>query len=157
MKSVFKVLLMAIVYLATFIIGAASGAIHPAFYAYIGAALPLLTAFIYLYTCTLFPHFGAATALNGFILVLFLIVGEADVAFIIGMVVVTVLTEIPKSDITKGIFHDFFNDLIDQYIKLNAQNYFKNANGIDYLDTVTLHISNIEGLSLYTNGDFGII
>ena len=66
---------MAIVYLATFIIGAASGAIHPAFYAYIGAALPLLTAFIYLYTCTLFPHFGAATTLNGFILVLFLIFG----------------------------------------------------------------------------------
>lgn len=70
---------------------------------------------------------------------------------------VTVLTEIPKSDITKGMFHDFFNDLIDQYIKLNAQNYFKNANRIDYLDTVTLHISNIDGLSLYTNGDFGII
>ena len=28
---------------------------------------------------------------------------------------------------------------------------------ISHLDTVTLHISNIEGLSLYTNGDFGII
>lgn len=69
----------------------------------------------------------------------------------------SVFPEIPKSDITKGMFHDFFNDLIDQYIKLNAQNYFKNANGIDYLDMVTLHISNIEGLSLYTNGDFGII
>ena len=111
MKSVFKVLLMAIVYLATFIIGAASGAIHAAFYAYIGAALPLLTAFIYLYTCTLFPHFGAATTLNGFILVLFLIVGEADVAFIIGMVVVTVLTEIIRKmkgyDTLKGVRWSF--------------------------------------------------
>ena len=102
---------MAIVYLATFIIGAASGAIHPAFYAYIGAALPLLTAFIYLYTCTLFPHFGAATTLNGFIIVLFLIVGEADAAFIIGMVVVTVLTEIIRKmkgyDTLKGVRWSF--------------------------------------------------
>lgn len=26
-----------------------------------------------------------------------------------------------------------------------------------YLDIITLHISNIDGLSLFTNGDFGII
>ena len=35
MKSVFKLLLMAVAYLAIFILGAASGAIHPACYAYI--------------------------------------------------------------------------------------------------------------------------
>ena len=81
-------------YLATFILGAASGAIHPAFYAYVGAVLPLVTAFIYLYTCTLLPHFGAATVLNGFILVLFLIAGEADLFCVIGMVVLTALAEI---------------------------------------------------------------
>ena len=94
LKKVAIVALMAVAYLATFILGATSGAIHPAFYAYIGALLPLLTAFIYLYTCTLLPHFGAATVLNGFILVLFLIAGEADVAYIIGTVVLTALAEI---------------------------------------------------------------
>ena len=94
MKKAFKVLLMAVAYLATFILGAASGAIHPACYAYVGALLPLLTAFIYLHTCTLLPRFGAATVLNGFILVLFLIAGEADIAFVIGIVVLTALAEI---------------------------------------------------------------
>ena len=93
-KKVAIVFLMAVAYLATFILGASSGAIHPAFYAYIGALLPLLTAFIYLYTCTLLPHFGAATVLNGFVFVLFLIAGEADVAYIIGTVVLTALAEI---------------------------------------------------------------
>lgn len=72
-------------------------------------------------------------------------------------VAVTVLTEIPISGITDGLFHDIYNELIDQHIKLNAQNYFKNAIKISYLDTVTMHISNIDGLTLYTNGDFGII
>lgn len=95
-KKVAIVLLMAVAYLATFILGGASGAIHPACYAYAGAVLPLLTAFVYLYTCTLLPRFGAATALNGFILALFLIAGEADVAFIVGMVVLTALAEIVR-------------------------------------------------------------
>lgn len=94
MKPVFKVLLMEIAYLATFILGAASGAIHPACYAYAGAVLPLVFAFIYLYTCTIIRGFGAATALNGFIFVLFLIAGEADIAYIIGTIVLTALAEI---------------------------------------------------------------
>ena len=94
LKKVAIILLMAVAYLATFILGAASGAIHPACYAYVGALLPLLTAFIYLYTCTLLSRFGAATALNGFVLVLFLIVGEADLFCAIGMVVLTALAEI---------------------------------------------------------------
>jgi len=94
MKAAFKVILMAVAYLATFILGAASGAIHPACYAYAGAVLPLIIAFIYLYTCSLIPSFGAATALNGFILVLFLIAGEADLPYIIGTVVLTALAEI---------------------------------------------------------------
>ena len=84
MKPVFKVLLMAVVYLAIFILGACSGAIHPACYAYIGALLPLLSAFVNLSTASIIRGFGAATALNGFIFVLFLIVGEADTAYIIG-------------------------------------------------------------------------
>ena len=111
MKTVFKVFLMAIAYLALFILGAWSGAIHPACYAYIGALLPLLSAFIYLYTCTLIRGFGAASALNGFIFVLFLIAGEADLAYIIGTVVLTALAEIIRRikgyDTLKGVHWSF--------------------------------------------------
>jgi hypothetical protein len=110
-KKVAIVLLMAVAYLATFILGASSGAIHPACYAYIGAVLPLLTAFVYLYTCTLVRGFGAATILNGFILVLFLIVGEADLFCAIGMVVLTALAEILRKmkgyDTLKGVRWSF--------------------------------------------------
>ena len=111
MKTVLKVLLMAIAYLAMFVMGAASGAIHPACYAYIGAVLPLLSAFIYLYTCTLIHGFGTATILNGFIFVLFLIAGEADVAYIIGTIVLTALAEILRKikgyDTLKGVRWSF--------------------------------------------------
>jgi len=84
---------MEIAYLVCFILGASSGAIHPACYAYVGAVLPLLTAFIYLYTCKLIRGFGAATALNVFVLVLLLIAGEADPACVIGLLVLTALAE----------------------------------------------------------------
>ncbi len=91
MKKAFILLLMAIAYLATFILGAASGTFHPACYA--GAVLPLLSAVIYIHTSTLLRGFGVATLLNGFILVIFLIAGEADLAFVIGIVVLTALAE----------------------------------------------------------------
>ena len=111
MKPVFKVILMAFAYLATFILGATSGIIHPACYAYIGALLPLIFAFIYLYTCSIIRGFGAATALNGFVLVLFLIAGEADAAYLIGTVVLTALAEIIryfcKYDTLKGVRRSF--------------------------------------------------
>ena len=111
MKTVFKLLLMAVAYLAIFILGAASGAIHPACYAYIGALLPLLSAFVYLTTATTIRSFVAATILNGFILVLFLIAGEADTTFIIGIVALTALSEIIryccKYDTLKGIRWSF--------------------------------------------------
>ena len=111
MKPVFKVVLMAVAYLASFILGATSGIIHPACYAYIGAILPLVFAFIYLYTCSIIRGFGAATALNGFILVLFLIVGEADTPYIIGTIVLTALAEtiryFCKYDTLKGVRWSF--------------------------------------------------
>ena len=110
-KKVATILLMAIAYLATFILGATSGIIHPMCYAYIGAMLPLLSAFVYLSTCTLIHGFGAATVLNGFIFVLFLIVGEADTAFIIGIIILTALAEIIRKakgyDTLKGILWSF--------------------------------------------------
>lgn len=72
-------------------------------------------------------------------------------------IAVTLLTELQQTKITDGLFHVFFNELLDQHVKNNAQQYFENAIEIDYLDTVTLHISNIDGLSIFTNGDFAII
>ena len=111
MKPVFKVILMAIAYMATFILGATSGIIHPACYAYIGAILPLLSAFIYLITCSNIRGFGAATVLNGFILVIFLIAGEADLPYIIGTVILTALAEILRKvkgyDTIKGVRWSF--------------------------------------------------
>ena len=111
MKNVFKVLLMAVAYLAIFILGACSGAIHPACYAYIGALLPLLFAFVYLNTASIIRGFGAATTLNGFIFVLFLIAGEADTAYIIGTIVLTALAEIIRYfcgyDTKKGVRWSF--------------------------------------------------
>lgn len=111
MKTALRVILMAIAYLAMFIAGAASGAIHPACYAYIGALLPFISAFIYLRATTLIRGFGAATALNGFIFVLFLIVGEADMSFIIGVIALTALAEVVrylcKNDRRKGVRWSF--------------------------------------------------
>ena len=111
MKPVFKVLLMAVAYLAIFILGACSGAIHPACYAYIGALLPLVTALVYLNTATAIKGFGAATALNGFIFVIFLIAGEADTSYIIGTIVLTALAELIRYfsgyDTKKGVRWSF--------------------------------------------------
>ena len=111
MKTTFKISLMAIAYLVTFILGATSGIIHPACYAYVGALLPLLTAFIYLFTCTTIRSFGVSIFLNGFIAVLFLIAGEADVAFIVGIAVLTALAEIIRKangyDTLKGVRWSF--------------------------------------------------
>ena len=111
MKPVFKVILLAVAYLATFILGATSGIIHPACYAYAGAVLPLLTAFIYLPTCTTVRGFGAATLLNGFIFVLFLIAGEADLAYIIATLIITAFAELLRMifgyDTKKGIRWSF--------------------------------------------------
>ena len=111
MKSVFKIILLALAYLLTFILGATSGIIHPACYAYIGALLPLVFAFIYLYTCSIIRGFGAATVLNGFIFVLFLVAGEADTSYIIGTIVLTALAEIIryfcKYDTKKGVRWSF--------------------------------------------------
>lgn len=111
MKPVFKVILMVVAYLATFILGASSGAIHPACYAYIGALLPVISAFIYLYTCSIIRGFGAATALNGFIFVLFLIAGEADPGYMVATVVITALAELLRKlfgyDTKKGVRWSF--------------------------------------------------
>jgi len=111
MKPVFKILLLAVLYLATFILGSSSGLIHPACYAYVGTLIPLLSAFVYLYTASIIRGFGAATILNGFILLVGLLTGEADPACIIGLVVLTALAELVrffcKYDTKKGVRWSF--------------------------------------------------
>ena len=111
MKPVFKIILLAFAYLLTFILGSVTGLIHPACYAYVGLILPLLTAFIYLWTCSIIRGFGAATVLNGFVLVLLMAAGEADKTLVIGFIVLTALAEIIryfcKYDTLKGVRWSF--------------------------------------------------
>jgi len=87
-------ILMALAYVATFMLGSCTGLIHPACYAYVGALLPFLFALIYLKSCSVMMSFGAATILNGFLLVVLLLAGEADIALVIGLTVLTALAEV---------------------------------------------------------------
>ena len=111
MKPVFKIILLAFAYLLAFILGSVTGLIHPACYAYVGLILPILTAFIYLWTCSIIRSFGAPTVLNGFVLVLLLAAGEADKTLVIGFIVLTALAEIIryfcKYDTLKGVRWSF--------------------------------------------------
>ena len=66
MKNTLKIALAGFGYLLVFILGATSGLIHPACYAYIGTVLPLLSAFLYLYVSAHLRGFGAALLGVGF-------------------------------------------------------------------------------------------
>ena len=107
MRPVFKVLLMAIAYLVAFVIGSLTGLIHPMCYAYVGALLPFLFAFIYLYTSSFMRSFGVATLLNGILMILLLIAGEADWALVVGFIVLSAMSETIRCrqgyDAIKGI------------------------------------------------------
>ena len=111
MKPILKLILLAVSYLLTYVLGSCTGLIHPACYAYVGAILPLLTAFIYLLTCATIRGFGAATLLNGFVFVMLLIAGEADPTLAIGFAILTALAEIIryfcKYDTLKGVRWSF--------------------------------------------------
>ena len=111
MKPILKLILLAVAYLLTYVLGSCTGLIHPACYAYVGAILPLLTAFIYLLTCATIRSFGAATLLNGFVFVMLLIAGEADPTLAIGFAILTALAEIIryfcKYDTLKGVRWSF--------------------------------------------------
>lgn len=111
MKPVFKVLLMAFAYLVALVLGALTGMIHPMCYAYVGALLPLLYSFIYLYTSTFIRSFGVATILNGILMLLLIIAGEADWALIVCLIILTALSETIRCrkgyDTIKGIRQSF--------------------------------------------------
>ena len=105
--TILKVLVAAIIYLALFVLGAASGAIHPACFAYVGTLLPILFAFVYFYTAANMRCFGAALALNVFVLVIGLIAGEGNLPLIIGLIVLALIAELIRKlcryDTKKGV------------------------------------------------------
>ena len=85
----FRILLAAVIYLLMFVLASSCGLIHPACYAYAGTFVPLLFSFVYLYVAANIQSFGAALFLNGFVLILGLIAGEGNPAFIIGFIVLS--------------------------------------------------------------------
>ena len=88
-KSLFwQIPLAALAYFLMIILGAASGAIHPACFAYAGTVLPLLFAFAYLFVAAKMQCFGAAVVLNGVSLLILLIGGEGNPALIIMLILV---------------------------------------------------------------------
>ena len=94
---VLAIIISAIVYLALYPLGSATGLIHPACYAYVGTLLPLLFAFVYLPAAANRQGFGAAAILNGFTLIIGLIAGEGNLPLIIGMIGLAVLAEIIRA------------------------------------------------------------
>ena len=101
------ILLSAVLYLLMFILASTCGLIHPACYAYVGTFVPLLFSFVYLYTAVNIQKFGAATVLNGFVLIVGLIMGEGNPAMVIGLILLTVFAEIIRKavgyDTLKGV------------------------------------------------------
>ncbi len=93
-KPVVSVLIAAVIYAVMFLLGSTCGLIHPACYAYAGTVIPLLFAFVYLYTAARWQGFGAAAILNGVVLVIGLIAGEGNLALVIGLIVLALLAEL---------------------------------------------------------------
>ena len=93
---VFPLLLAAVIYLALFVLASSCGLIHPACYAYAGTIAPLFFAFVYLFAASKLQSFGAAAILNGFVLIIGLLMGEGNAAMIVLLVLLTVISEIVR-------------------------------------------------------------
>ncbi len=108
---VFRILLAALIYLAMYVAASSCGLIHPVCYAYAGTFVPILFSFVYLYVASNMQSFGAAVVLNGFVLIVGLIAGEGNPAFIVGFVVLTLLAEVVRKlygyDTLKGVRWSF--------------------------------------------------
>jgi hypothetical protein len=106
------IVLSAVLYLLMFILASTCGLIHPACYAYVGTFVPLLFSFVYLYTAANIQKFGAATVLNGFVLIIGLIMGESNPAMITGLILLTAFAEI----IRKAIGYDKLKGVVLSFI-----------------------------------------
>jgi len=91
---ILPMILSAILWIAAICLFSFSGCIHPACYAYAGTFIPLAFAFIYLYACSKLQGFGVATIINGVLLVLFALAGEADWIMAICLIVIIILSEL---------------------------------------------------------------
>ena len=101
MRKIFLpgVCIAAIIWLVLFVLASSCGLIHPVCYAYAGTFIPLLFSFVYLYTAANLQSFGAAAILNGFVLIVGLIVGESDPAMIVGLILLTLIAELIRNRI----------------------------------------------------------
>lgn len=112
-KSVISIVVAAVIYPVLFVLASTCGLIHPACYAYAGTFLPLLMGFVYLLVCANMQCFGAAAVLNGFLLILALIAGEGNPAFIVILIIITVLSELLRKlngyDTLKGVRISFIS------------------------------------------------
>lgn len=110
-RTVFLILAAAVVYCVLFVLLSTCGLIHPVCYAYAGTAAPLLFAFVYLYAAANMQRFGAALALNGFVLLAGLIAGEGNIPFAAGMIALAVIAELVRKkngyDTIKGVRRSF--------------------------------------------------
>ena len=91
---VFRLLLAALIYLGLFVLASSCGLIHPACYAYAGTFVPILFSLLYLYTASTIQGFGAALLLNGFVLIVGLIMGEGNPPMIIGLILLALAAEL---------------------------------------------------------------
>ena len=92
--SVLRLFIAAVIWLLLFVIASSCGMIHPACYAYAGTFVPLLFSFVYLYAAANMQCFGAAAVLNGFVLIVGLIMGEGNLPMIIGLILLAVAAEL---------------------------------------------------------------
>ena len=102
-----KIIIAIVIYFLLILLGATSGLLGPAVYAYVGTVLPILFAFVYLYTASEMQSFGAAAILNGSMLIISFIIGEGNWALAVGLIVFVALAEIIRKvngyDTLKGI------------------------------------------------------
>jgi putative ECF transporter S component (TIGR02185 family) len=89
-----RLLIAAVIWVVLYVAASSCGLIHPVCYAYAGTFLPLLFAPVYLLAAANCRSFGAAAALNGFTLIVGLLMGEGNPPFIIGLIVLTGLAEL---------------------------------------------------------------
>lgn len=110
-RAILGIIVSAVIYLLLFVLGSTTGLIHPACYAYVGTLLPVLFAFIYLFTASNMRFFGAACALNGFALIIACIAGEGNVPFVVMMLGLTIAAEVLRAifkyDTLKGVIWSF--------------------------------------------------
>jgi putative ECF transporter S component (TIGR02185 family) len=106
-SNIIRILAVSVIYLLLYIVLSSCGMIHPACYAYAGTFAPLLFAFVYLYAAANMQCFGAATVLNGFVLVVGTILGEGGTSLYIGMIVLSLIAEFVRNrcgyDTLKGV------------------------------------------------------